>query len=207
MIMNKKKNIALREKQNQEKLRNKAMNMGVTLKAPETIFLSNDTKFGKKVIINQYVVIGKKTTIGNNVEIQPFTHIENAKIEANVSIGPFARIRPGSYLSSGSSIGNFVEIKKSKVGKKSKINHLSYIGDAVIGDSVNITCNYDGKRKNKTKILDGAFIGSNTSLIAPVKIGKKSVIGAGSTITKNVTNKSLALTRANQKEVINYKKK
>ena len=212
MIMNKKKNIALREKQNQEKLRNKAMNMGVTLKAPETIFLSNDTKFGKKVIINQYVVIGKKTTIGNNVEIQPFTHIENAKIESHVSIGPFARIRPGSYLSRGSRVGNFVEIKKSKVGKKSKINHLSYIGDTSIGDNVNIgagtiTCNYDGKRKNKTKILDGAFIGSNTSLIAPVKIGKKSVIGAGSIITKNVTNKSLALTRANQKEIINYKKK
>ena len=212
MMANKKKNIALRENQNQEKLRNKAMKMGVTLKAPETIFLSNDTKFGKNVIVNQYVVIGNKTIIGNNVEIQPFTHIENAKIEANVNIGPFARIRPGSYLSSGSRIGNFVEVKKSKVGKKSKINHLSYIGDTSIGDNVNIgagtiTCNYDGKRKNKTKILDGAFIGSNTSLVAPIKIGKKSVIGAGSTITKNVKNKSLALARANQKEFKNYKKK
>jgi len=212
MMANKKKNIALRENQNQEKLRNKAMKMGVTLKAPETIFLSNDTKFGKNVIVNQYVVIGKKTIIGNNVEIQPFTHIENAKIEANVNIGPFARIRPGSYLSSGSRIGNFVEVKKSKVGKKSKINHLSYIGNTSIGDNVNIgagtiTCNFDGKRKNKTKILDGAFIGSNTSLVAPVKIGKKSVIGAGSTITKNVKNKSLALARANQKEFKNYKKK
>ena len=211
-MVNKKKNIALRENKNQEKLRDKAMKMGVTLKAPDTIFLSNDTKFGKNVIINQYVVIGKKTQIGNNVEIQSFTHIENAKIEANVNIGPFTRIRPGSYLSRGSRIGNFVEVKKSKVGKKSKINHLSYIGDASIGDNVNIgagtiTCNYDGKIKNKTKILDGAFIGSNTSLIAPIKIGKKSVIGAGSIITKNVKNKSLALARANQKEIKNYKKK
>jgi UDP-N-acetylglucosamine diphosphorylase/glucosamine-1-phosphate N-acetyltransferase len=211
-MVNKKKNIALRENKNQDKLRDKAMKMGVTLKAPETIFLSNDTKFGKNVIINQYVVIGKKTQIGNNVEIQSFTHIENAKIEANVNIGPFARIRPGSYLSRGSRIGNFVEIKKSKVGKKSKINHLSYIGDASVGDNVNIgagtiTCNYDGKIKSKTKILDGAFIGSNTSLIAPIIVGKKSVIGAGSTITKNVKNKSLALARANQKEITNYKKK
>ena len=207
-----KKKIALAEKYKQEKLRNKAMKMGVTIKSPETVFLSEDTKLGKNVVINPYVVIGEKTKIGNNVEILPFTHIENAKIEANVKIGPFARIRPGSYLLNGSRIGNFVEIKKSKVGKKSKINHLSYIGDTTIGKNVNIgagtiTCNYDGKRKNKTKILDGAFIGSNTSLVAPVKIGKKSVLGAGSTITKNVKNKSLALARANQKEIINYKKK
>ena len=207
-----KKKIALVEKFNQEKLRNRAMKMGVTLKSPETVFLSKDTKFGKNVVINPYVVIGKKTKIGNNVEILSFTHIENATLEANVNVGPFSRLRPGTILSKGSRVGNFVEIKKSKVGKKSKINHLSYVGDALVGKNVNIgagtiTCNYDGKRKNKTKIFDGAFIGSNTSLVAPIKIGKKAVVGAGSTLTQNVKNKSLALTRANQIEVKNYKRK
>ena len=147
-----------------------------------------------------------------DVEIMPFTHIENAILESNVNIGPFSRIRPGSFLSRGSKVGNFVEIKKSKVGKNSKINHLSYIGDSFIGKNVNIgagtiTCNYDGKRKNKTKISDGAFIGSNTSLIAPVKIGKNAIVGAGSSITKNVKNNSLALTRSNQTEIKNYRKK
>ena len=207
-----KKKIALEEKNNQEKLRNHAMEIGVTLKSPETVFLSKDTKYGKNVIINQYVVIGKKTRIGNNVEIFPFTHIENAILESNVNVGPFSRIRPGSFLATGSKVGNFVEIKKSKVGKNSKINHLSYVGDATIGRNVNIgagtiTCNYDGKKKNKTKILDGAFIGSNTSLIAPIKIGKNAVIGAGSALNKNVKDKSLSLTRAKQIEIKNYKKK
>jgi len=207
-----KKKIALIEKYNQEKLRKKAMKIGVTLKFPETVFLSDDTKFGKNVVINQYVVIGKKTKIGNNVEILPFTHIENATLEANVNVGPFSRIRPGSFLSKGSKIGNFVEIKKSKVGKNSKINHLSYVGDADVGKNVNIgagtiTCNYDGKKKNKTKISDGAFVGSNTALIAPIKIGKKVIIGAGSALTKNVRDKSLALTRSSQIEIRNYKRK
>ena len=207
-----KKKIAIIEKNNQEKLRNQAMKIGVTLKSPETVFLSQDTKFGKNVIINQYVVIGKKTKIGSNVEILPFTHIENATLESNVKVGPFSRIRPGSFLSKGSKIGNFVEVKKSKLGQNSKVNHLSYIGDALIGKDVNIgagtiTCNYDGKKKNTTKILDGAFIGSNTALIAPIKIGKKALVGAGSTLTKNVKDKSLVLTRANQVEIKNYKKK
>ena len=207
-----KRKTALLEKQKQEKLRNKAMRMGVTLKSPDTVFLSNDTKFGKNVIINPYVVIGEKTKIGDNVEILPFTHIEKATLESNVNVGPFSRIRPGSFLSKGSRVGNFVEIKKSKVGKNSKINHLSYVGDSIIGKNVNIgagtiTCNYDGKKKNITKILDGAFIGSNTSLVAPVKIGKKSIIGAGSSITKNVKDRSLALTRSNQIEIKNYKRK
>ncbi len=207
-----KKKIAIIEKNNQEKLRNQAMKIGVTLKFPETVFLSQDTKFGKNVIINPYVVIGKKTKIGSNVEILPFTHIENATLESNVKVGPFSRIRPGSFLSKGSKIGNFVEVKKSKLGQNSKVNHLSYIGDALIGKDVNIgagtiTCNYDGKKKNTTKILDGAFIGSNTALIAPIKIGKKALVGAGSTLTKNVKDKSLALARANQVEIKNYKKK
>ena len=207
-----KKKIALIEKYSQEKLRNQAMKIGVTLKTPETVFLSKDTKFGKNVTIHQYVVIGKKVKIGSNVEILPFTHIENATLEENVNVGPFSRIRPGSLLCKGSKIGNFVEIKKSKVGKNSKINHLSYVGDSTIGKNVNIgagtiTCNYDGKKKNKTKILDDAFIGSNTSLVAPIKIGKKAVVGAGSTLIKNVKDKSLALTRANQIEIKNYKRK
>jgi bifunctional UDP-N-acetylglucosamine pyrophosphorylase/glucosamine-1-phosphate N-acetyltransferase len=207
-----KKKKALIEKYNQEKLRNHAMKIGVTLVSPETVFLSNDTKFGKNVVINPYVVIGKKTKIGNNVEILPFTHIENAILESNVNVGPFSRIRPGSFLSKGSRIGNFVEVKKSKLGENSKVNHLSYVGDATIGKNVNIgagtiTCNYDGKRKNKTKILDGAFIGSNTSLIAPIKIGKKAVVGAGSALSKNVKDKSLSFTRASQVEIKNYKRK
>ena len=207
-----KKKSALIEKYNQEKLRNHAMKIGVTLISPETVFLSNDTKFGKNVVINPYVVIGKKTKIGNSVEILPFTHIENAILESNVKVGPFSRIRPGSFLSKGSRIGNFVEVKKSKLGKNSKANHLSYIGDATIGKNVNIgagtiTCNYDGKRKNKTKILDGAFIGSNTSLIAPIKIGKKAVVGAGSALSKNVKDKSLSFTRATQVVIKNYKRK
>ena len=212
MKITSKKKIALIEKYNQEKLRNHAMKIGVTLKSPETVFLSKDTKYGKNVVINPYVVIGKKTKIGNNVEILSFTHIENATLEDNVNVGPFSRVRTGSYLSKGSRVGNFVEIKKSKVGKNTKINHLSYVGDAFIGKNVNIgagtiTCNYDGKNKNKTKILDGAFIGSNTALVAPIKIGKNSVVGAGSSLTKNVKNKSLSLTRANQVEIKNYKRK
>ena len=207
-----KKKIALIEKYNQEKLRNQAMKMGVTLKSPETVFLTHDTKFGRNVVINPYVVIGKGTKIGSNVEILPFTHIENATLESNVNVGPFSRIRPGSFLCKGSRIGNFVEVKKSRVGKNSKINHLSYVGDTFVGKNVNIgagtiTCNYDGKKKNKTKILDGAFIGSNTALVAPIKIGKNAVVGAGSALTKNVKNKSLSLTRANQVEIKNYKRK
>ena len=207
-----KKKMALIEKYNQEKLRIRAMKKGVTLKSPETVFLSSDTKFGKNVTIHQYVVIGKKVKIGNNVEILPFSHIENVTMEENVNIGPFSRVRLGTFLSKGSRVGNFVEIKKSKVGKNSKINHLSYIGDTSMGNNVNIgagtiTCNYDGHKKNKTKISDEAFIGSNTALVAPIKIGKKSLIGAGSVITKNVKNKSLALARANQIEIKNYKRK
>ncbi len=212
MTSTNKKKIALIEKHDQAKLRNHAMKIGVTLKSPETVFLSKDTRYGKNVVINPYVVIGKKTKIGNNVEILPFTHIENAILEDNVNVGPFSRVRPGSYLSKGSRVGNFVEIKKSKIGKNTKINHLSYIGDSNVGKNVNIgagtiTCNYDGKKKNKTKIMDGAFIGSNTALVAPIKVGKNSVVGAGSTLTSNVKNKSLSLTRSKQVEIKNYKRK
>ena len=196
----------------QNKLRSKFLKLGVKMMGPETIFFSNDTKIGKNVIIEPYVVIGSKVKIGNNVIIKSFSHLEKCQIENKVEIGPYARIRPDTILKEGSKIGNFVEVKKSVVGKKSKVNHLSYIGDTVIGKSVNIgagtiTCNYDGKKKNKTKILDGAFIGSNTSLIAPIKVGKKSVVGAGSALTKDVKDKSLSLTRSHQIEIKNYKVK
>ena len=207
-----KKNFAYQMRQKQEKIRNRFMKDVVTLVAPETIFLSSNIRFGKNVVINPYVVIGPKVKIGNNVEILSFTHIENASIESNVKVGPFSRIRPGAILSKGSKVGNFVEIKNSRVGARSKINHLSYIGDTTIGKSTNIgagtiTCNYDGKRKNRTKIQDEVFIGSNSSLVAPVTIGKKSVIGAGSVITKNVRKGSLVLARAKQIEKKNYKRK
>jgi N-acetylglucosamine-1-phosphate uridyltransferase (contains nucleotidyltransferase and I-patch acetyltransferase domains) len=164
------------------------------------------------VSIEPYVVIGKKVKINNNVTIHSFSHLENTKIENNVSVGPYARLRPGSILKSGSKVGNFVEVKKSTIGKESKVNHLSYIGDTNLGKNVNIgagtiTCNYDGFRKNKTKIKDNVFIGSNTSLVAPIIINEKSTVGAGSVITKNVNKKSLALTRTNQLEIKNYKRK
>ncbi len=180
--------------------------------APDTVFFSIDTKIGRNVSIEPYVVIGKKVKINNNVTIHSFSHIENTKIENNVSVGPYARLRPGSILKSGSKVGNFVEIKKSTIGKGSKVNHLSYIGDTNLGKNVNIgagtiTCNYDGVRKNKTKIKDNVFIGSNTSLVAPITINEKSTVGAGSVITKNVNKKSLALTRTNQLEIKNYKRK
>jgi len=197
---------------NQDNLRKKAIKSGVNLIAPETIFLSNDTKFGKNVTVNPYVVIGKKVKIGNNVEILSFSHIEGAKIENKVTIGPYARIRPGTHLMTGVRIGNFVETKKSKIKSNSKENHLSYIGDSEIGKNTNIgagtiTCNYDGVKKNKTIISDNVFIGSNSSLVAPVKIKKKSVVGAGSVITKDVKENSLALERSEQEETENYKRK
>jgi len=196
----------------QNHLRHKFLKMGVKMVGPETIYFSKDTKIGKNVTIEPYVVLGVKVKIGNNVTIKSFSHLENCKIENKVEIGPYARIRPGTILKEGSKIGNFVEIKKSTLGKKSKVSHLTYIGDSMIGKSVNvgagtITCNYDGVKKNKTKIKDNVFIGSNSSLVAPLTLGKDSVIGAGSVITKNVNKKSLALTRSLQMEIKNYKRK
>ena len=196
----------------QNKLRKKFINKGVKMIAPETVFFSNDTRIGKNVIIEPYVVISKKVKIGNSVKISSFSHLEGVKIDNNVNIGPYARIRPGVIIKSGSKIGNFVEVKKSTIGKNSKVSHLSYIGDANIGKSVNIgagtiTCNYDGVKKNKTKIKDKVFIGSNSSLVAPVTINERSIVGAGSVITKNVLKKSLVLERNEQVEIKNYKKK
>tara|TARA_X000001036_G_scaffold890_1_gene751 strand:- start:575 stop:1198 length:624 start_codon:yes stop_codon:yes gene_type:complete len=204
------KQLNLQNKQN--KLRNKFLKSGVKMLGPETIYFSNDTKIGKNVIIEPYVVIGSKVKIGNNVTIKSFSHLENCRIENKVDIGPYARIRPGVVLKEGSKVGNFVEIKKSVIGKKSKVNHLTYIGDSNIGKSVNIgagtiTCNYDGIKKSKTRIKDNVFIGSNSSLVAPLTIEEGSVVGAGSVITKRVRKQSLALTRSSQTEVKNYKRK
>ena len=196
----------------QNALRKKFLKLGVKMTGPETIFFSNDTKIGKNVTIEPYVVIGSKVKIANNVTVKSFSHLESCTIESKVEIGPYARIRPNTILKEGSKIGNFVEIKKSTVGKKSKVNHLSYIGDSDLGKSVNIgagtiTCNYDGVKKSKTKIKDKVFIGSNSSLVAPLTIDQESIVGAGSVITKNVKKRSLALTRSQQTEINNYKRK
>ena len=197
-------------KNSQINLRNKFLKSGVKMIGPETIFFSDDTQIGKNVTIEPYVVIGSKVKIGNNVVIKSFSHLESCQIENKVEIGPYARIRPNTILKEGSKVGNFVEVKKSVIGKKSKVNHLTYIGDSKIGKSVNvgagtITCNYDGKKKYVTNIKDKVFIGSNSSLVAPITIGEGSTIGAGSVITRNVKKKSLALTRSEQKEIKNYK--
>ena len=196
----------------QKKIRNKFIKQGVKMIDPNTVYFSKDTKIGKNVEIEPYVVFADKVQIGNNVKILSFSHLEGVKIDNNVSVGPYARLRPGTKIKSGSKIGNFVEVKKSTINKNSKVNHLSYIGDTVVGKDVNIgagtiTCNYDGRKKRKTKIKDKVFVGSNTSLVAPVTLNEKSVIGAGSVITKNVSKGSLALTRSNQKEKKNYKRK
>jgi len=196
----------------QIKLRHNAISKGVCLIQPETIFLSKDTKFGRNVVLEPFVVIGKKVSIGNNVKILSFSHIEKTKIKNNITVGPFARLRPGTVLENYSKVGNFVEIKKSKLGKNSKVSHLSYIGDTSIGTNVNIgagtiTCNYDGRKKYKTKIDNNSFVGSNTSIVAPIKIGKNSIIGAGSVITKNVKSGTLALSRSVQKEIKKRKNK
>ena len=196
----------------QNQIRDKFLKQGVKMVGPETIFFSKDTKIGKNVTIEPYVVFGPKVKIGSNVVIKSFSHLEECNIMNKVEIGPYARIRPKTILKEGSKIGNFVEVKKSVVGKNSKVNHLSYVGDSDIGKSVNIgagtiTCNYDGVNKSKTKIKDNVFIGSNSSLVAPVTIENDSTVGAGSVITKKVNKKSLALTRANQLEIKNYKRK
>ena len=196
----------------QNKLREKFLKKGVKMIAPETIFFSKETVLGKNVTIEPYVVFSKKVKIGNNVKVKSFSHLEGVIVEDNVDIGPYARIRPEVRIQKGSKIGNFVEIKKSNIGKNSKVNHLSYIGDTTIGKNVNIgagtiTCNYDGIKKSKTIIKDGVFIGSNSSLVAPVTINKSSIVGASSVITKDVLPKSLALTRSNQITIKNYKRK
>ena len=212
MNTNNKLNKANSYRISQELLRNKALKKGVNLVAPETIFLSKDTLFGKNVTVDPYVVIGPNVKIGDNSHIKSFSHLEGTKIERNVIVGPYARLREGTLLKENTKIGNFVETKKSLINKNSKVNHLSYVGDTSVGKNSNIgagtiTCNYDGIKKSKTKIADNVFIGSNSSLVAPVSVGKNSIVGAGSVITKNVKKKSLALTRSVQVEIKNYRRK
>ena len=199
-------------KKDLDRLRDKFLKSGVKMTGPETIYFSKDIKIGKNVTIEPYVVFGPKVKIGSNVLIRSFSHLENCIVKDKVEIGPYARIRPNTILEKGSKVGNFVEIKKSKIGKNSKVNHLTYIGDSNIGKYVNvgagtITCNYDGIKKSKTFIKDNVFIGSNSSLVAPLTLEEGSTIGAGSVITKKVKRKSLALTRSLQTEVKNYKRK
>ena len=195
--------LAIAEAVAQNNLRRKAMLSGVTMIAPETVFLQKDTIIGQDVIIEPNVVIAGGVSIASNCHIKSFCHLEKCSIGEGNIIGPFARIRPDTVTSQNVKIGNFVEVKKSTIGVSAKVNHLSYIGDTEIGDNANIgagtiTCNYDGYRKYQTKIGEGAFIGSNTALIAPVNIGNNAIIGAGSTITQNVPNTGLSVSRSKQ---------
>lgn len=187
----------------QKRLRERAMQQGVTLIAPDTVFLADDTSFGRDVIIHPHVVFGSGVSVGDGVEIKSFSHIDQAIIGAGSIIGPYARLRPGAVLAHHVHVGNFVEIKKSDIGAGAKINHLSYVGDAEIGADVNIgagtiTCNYDGTTKSTTTIKAGAFIGSNTSLVAPVTVGEGAIVGAGSVITEDVPADALSFERSEQ---------
>jgi len=212
MGVNNKKELAVAEYIAQSKLREKFLIKGVTLVDPETVYFSEDTKIDKDVVIYPNVFIGKNVRIGKGSKILSFSHLEDCSVGKDVTIGPFARLRPGADIKDEVKVGNFVEIKKSKIDKNSKVNHLTYIGDTEIGKDVNIgagtiTCNYDGKNKFKTIIEDGAFIGSNSSLIAPVKIGKNAYVGSGSAISKNIKEKALGIERTNQIEIKNWHRK
>ncbi|MBW7836994.1 MAG: bifunctional UDP-N-acetylglucosamine diphosphorylase/glucosamine-1-phosphate N-acetyltransferase GlmU [Sphingomonadales bacterium] len=190
----------------QARARAAAMAEGATLIAPETVFFSYDTKLGRDVTVEPNVIFGPGVSVGDNVTIHAFCHLEGATIAEGASIGPFARLRPGADLRAKAKVGNFVEVKKSVLEEGAKVNHLTYIGDARVGAGANvgagtITCNYDGFFKYKTDIGAGAFIGSNTALVAPVTIGEGAIVGAGSTITKDVEADALVVTRAEQKEI------
>lgn len=201
--VNSRAELAAAETVMQNRLRSAAMEAGVTLTDPSSVFLSADTKLAADTLIEPSVIIGPSVSIGAGCHIKAFSHIEGAEIGPNCQIGPFARLRPGSRLDEGARIGNFVETKQASIGSGAKINHLSYIGDAGIGDGANIgagtiTCNYDGFGKYKTLIGAGAFIGSHTALVAPVSIGARAIIGAGSVITSDVPDNALSLGRADQ---------
>ena len=189
--INTKSQLAEAEAVAQQRLRKAALEAGVTLTAPETVFLCADTKFGKDVVVEPYVVFGEKVTVEDGAVIHSFSHLAGAHVGKGVSVGPFARLRPGTRLGDGARVGNFVEVKEASIEAGAKANHLSYIGDAVVGAGANIgagtiTCNYDGSDKHRTTIGDGAFIGSNSALVAPVEIGAGAYIGSGSVITKDV---------------------
>ncbi|MEM9619310.1 MAG: bifunctional UDP-N-acetylglucosamine diphosphorylase/glucosamine-1-phosphate N-acetyltransferase GlmU [Pseudomonadota bacterium] len=187
----------------QSRMRLTAMENGATLLDPESVYFSHDTKLGKDVTVGQHVVFGPGVTIADNATIKPYSHLEDATVGSGAVIGPYARLRPGADIGEGAKIGNFVEVKKSAIAKGAKVNHLSYIGDAEIGANANIgagtiTCNYDGYGKHKTTIGERAFIGSNSSLVAPVKIGDGAYVGSGSVITKDVDKDDLAVARGRQ---------
>jgi bifunctional UDP-N-acetylglucosamine pyrophosphorylase / glucosamine-1-phosphate N-acetyltransferase len=187
----------------QQRLRKAALEAGVTMVAPETVFLSADTTFGKEVVIEPYVVFGEKVTVEDGAVIHAFSHLAGAHVGKKCSVGPFARLRPGTRLGEGARIGNFVETKEAAIAAGAKANHLSYIGDASVGAHANIgagtiTCNYDGTAKHRTTIGEDAFIGSNTALVAPVEVGDGAYVGSGSVITGNVPADALALGRARQ---------
>lgn len=187
----------------QHRRRAAAMADGVTLIAPATVWFSHDTKLGRDVIVEPNVVFGPGVTIADGVTIHAFSHLEGARVESGASVGPYARLRPGAVMEAGSRVGNFVEVKKAVLGPGAKANHLSYLGDAEIGAGANIgagtiTCNYDGFFKYRTKIGAGAFIGSNSALVAPVVIGDGAIVGAGSTVTADVPADALALVRPKQ---------
>jgi bifunctional UDP-N-acetylglucosamine pyrophosphorylase/glucosamine-1-phosphate N-acetyltransferase len=196
----------------QRRLREQAMRNGATLIAPETVFLSADTEIGRDVVIEPHVVFGPGVVVEDCAIIHSFSHLEGARIGKGVSVGPFARLRPGANLQEGSRVGNFVEIKAAEIGRRAKVNHLSYIGDASVGAGSNIgagtiTCNYDGFAKHRTEIGANAFIGTNSSLVAPVKIGAGAYIGSGSVITDDVAPDALALGRGRQVEKPGWAKK
>ncbi len=198
--------LARAEKVVQDRLRRRAMQAGATLTDPETVYFSFDTRLGQDVSVGPNVVFGPGVTVADGVEIRAFCHIEGAEIGAGAIVGPFARLRPGAKLADDVHVGNFVEIKNATLATGAKANHLSYVGDATVGAKANIgagtiTCNYDGFFKHLTEIGAGAFIGSNTALVAPVKIGDGAIVGAGSTIAKDVPADALAITRAPQRAV------
>jgi bifunctional UDP-N-acetylglucosamine pyrophosphorylase/glucosamine-1-phosphate N-acetyltransferase len=187
----------------QKRLREEAMRAGVTFLAPETVFLSPDTKFGRDVTVEPYVVFGPNVSVADGATIRSFSHLDGAEVGQGDIIGPFARLRPGARLAANVHIGNFVEIKASAIGEGAKINHLSYVGDASVGARTNIgagtiTCNYDGFGKYRTTIGSDAFIGSNSALVAPVTVGDGAYVGSGSVITDDVKPDSLALGRGRQ---------
>jgi len=203
MGVNDKKQLSEAEAILQKRLREAVMNAGVTLIAPETVFLSSDTKFGRDVTVEPNVVFGPGVTVGDNATIRAFSHLEGATVGAGARVGPFARLRPGAKLGADVHIGNFVEVKESTLGKSAKANHLAYIGDASVGEGANvgagtITCNYDGFAKHRTEIGKGAFIGTNASLVAPLKIGAGAYVGSGSVIVSDVPADALAVGRGKQ---------
>lgn len=207
--VNDREQLATAERIFQEDRRSYFMQEGVTLTAPDTVFFSYDTQIENDVVIEPNVVFGPGVTVEKGTHIQAFSHIEGAHIGPNSQIGPYARLRPGSNLAEGVKVGNFVETKKANIGKGSKVNHLSYIGDAKIGEGVNIgagtiTCNYDGKNKFVTEIGDNVFIGSNSALVAPVNISDGAYVASGSAVTENVEEDALAIGRARQVNKANY---